>query len=82
MRYALRTLLRSPGFTIAAIAALTLGIGATTAIFSVINTVLLKPLSYPDTDRIVRLFITTPSGPDYVGSPARFNTLSTQTKIF
>jgi putative ABC transport system permease protein len=82
LKHALRMLLRSPGFTIAAVAALTLGIGATTAIFSVVNTVLLKPLTYPDADRIVWFFLSTPNGPDYGGSPARYNVLSTQTEAF
>ncbi|MES2306661.1 MAG: ABC transporter permease [Gemmatimonadota bacterium] len=52
-RYAFRSLRRTPGFTIAAILALGLGIGATAAIYTVVSAVLLRPLNYPDSDRLV-----------------------------
>ena len=55
VRYALRTLAKARGFAMAVLAALALGIGANTAIFTVINTVLLHPLPYPDADRIVNI---------------------------
>jgi len=56
LRYAFRTLLTSKSFTIAALLCLALGIGATTAIFSVVNAVVLRPLPYKDPDRLARMY--------------------------
>src|ERR1700722_17623844 len=62
IRHSFRTLIKSPGFAIVAILALALGIGANTAIFSVIDRVLLRPLPFPDSERIMRLQRHFPNG--------------------
>ncbi len=62
LRHSLRTLRQSPGFTAVAILTLAIGIGANTAIFSFVDAMLLKPLPYPDADRIVRVMEKPPRG--------------------
>ena len=80
--HSVRMFRRSPGFTVAAVAALALGIGANTAIFSVVNTVLLKPLTYPDPDRIVQFLLTSPQGSGPGASVTKFNIWKQQTQVF
>lgn len=64
LRYTWRTLLRTPTFTIAALICLALGIGATSAIFSIVNAVLLRPLPYPESNRLVRIYTEFPTFPN------------------
>src|SRR6195256_3995426 len=63
LRFAARSLIRSPGFTLLAIITLGLGIGANTAMFSLINSILLKPLPYPQSEQLQRLDRVTPQNP-------------------
>src|ERR1700675_2042862 len=84
LRYAFRVLLKSPAFTIVAVVTLGLGIAASTAIFSVVDAVLLHPLPYPDSERIVSISQTVRS----IGvstqdaSPANFLDWSAQNSVF
>ena len=60
LRYARRSFLKIPGFTLAAVLSLAIGIGANTAIFSIISALLLRPLPYQDANRLVILWNTSP----------------------
>jgi putative ABC transport system permease protein len=79
LKHSLRMFAQSRAFTAAAIAALTLGIGANTAIFSVVNAVLLRPVSFPDPDTLVAFTAPGSSGPGV--SPAQFAHYRQQTSV-
>ena len=82
LRYAGRALRRNPGFTLVAILTLALGIGANTAIFSVINGVLLRPLPYREPDQLVRLFTSFASEPRYAISQPEFMDYKGLSQVF
>jgi predicted permease len=81
VKHALRMFVQSPAFSLAAIAALTLGIGANTAIFSVVNAILLKPVGVPEPDRVVVFMNVTPRGSGPAASPAKFAHYQQQTDV-
>ena len=81
VKHSLHMFFKNPGFTIAAVAALALGIGANTAIFTVVNAVLLKPLGYPDADRIVEFESTYPDGKSQGASITKFHNWQQQTSV-
>ncbi|HYU30546.1 MAG TPA: ABC transporter permease [Thermoanaerobaculia bacterium] len=84
LRYALRSWRKSPGFTLTVLLTVLLSVGATTAIFSVINGVLLKPLPYPDPDRVVILWSSNPGVglPMFSVPPHDFVDLQEQSRSF
>ncbi len=82
VKHSLHMFIKNPGFTIAAVAALALGIGANTAIFSVVNAVLLKPLTYPDADRMVNFLAPSGGLASDLHSVPEFHFFQRQTSIF
>jgi putative ABC transport system permease protein len=82
LRFALRSLGKTPGFTAVAIIVIAVGIGVNTAVFSVIDTVLLKPLTYPDPQSLVMLMNTGPQGSFPGANVPKFNIWHRQTSIF
>jgi putative ABC transport system permease protein len=82
LRYALRMLFKSPAFSVIAILTLGLAIGANSAIFSVVNAVLLRPLPYPHSEQLVRVFGTQPQLDLAPSSPANFLEWKEENKVF
>ena len=82
MRHALRSLAKSPGFTVVALVTLALGIGANTTAFSVLNTLLLHVPPYPQPNALVRVFSTSPQSQTAAHSPANFLDYHSQNTVF
>ncbi|MFZ0427863.1 MAG: hypothetical protein WAO20_07085 [Acidobacteriota bacterium] len=72
LRYAIRTFRKQPGFTITAIATLALGIGANAAIFTVVDSTLLRPLPFPDYERLMEVSLTLRRPAALLGITSRF----------
>ena len=81
-RFALRTVTRTPGFAVTAILVTALGIGANTAVFSILNHVLIRPFPYPDSARIVRLYEKSSGGGYTELSPPNYRDMKERSKSF
>jgi predicted permease len=82
LRYAVRSLLKTPGFTAIALLTLALGIGVNTAMFSMTNTLLLQPAPYPGADRLVRVFRTSPQSRTWPHSAPDLQDERAQSHVF
>lgn len=82
LRYAVRQLQKSPGFTVVAVLTLALGIGVNTAMFSALQSLLMPDLPYPESDRLVRIFRTSPYSQRWPHSPGAFLALREQQNVF
>src|SRR6266480_52385 len=81
-RYSVRMLLKHKGFTALAALTLALGIGANTAMFSVLNTYLFRALPYPQSERLVRVFRTSPHSQSWPHSPGNFFDQRAKNSVF
>src|ERR1700736_1956410 len=82
LRYAVRTLVGRPGLTVVAALTIALGVGGTTAMFGVVDAVLLRPLPYAEPDRLAMLWTRTPSGPQAAASWPAFGDWREQNHSF
>src|SRR4029077_3986283 len=84
LRYALRTFKRTAGLTVVIVASLAIGIGANTAVFSVVNALLLEPLPYPAPDRLAVLWLRSPgiNIPQDWPSPGQFTDVKNENRPF
>src|SRR5258705_993746 len=82
LRYAIRRLLGSPGFTATTVAIVALGIGASTAIFSAVNPILLEPLPYPHADRLLKISYAGAGGSRAMHSFRTYRVISARSRSF
>jgi putative ABC transport system permease protein len=82
MRYALRQMRKAPGFTAVAVLTLAFGVGASSAVFSIVNAAMLRPLPYPHQDRLVRVFELLPRFGRFAVAPANFLDWRAQNTVF